>query len=506
MSQPVPLGCIVEALSLKPDAEIVFRFGSDESRVTFAEFRSLVEGEVSLALKLGLTRGTVVGVVTENSFAAVVLDLALLQLGCVVVHMPEGSAKHLVEVIGANTEFLILARSFEHLAATDRYGACGSVSGMAAFRCLGPTEPDAQLDGVPAVIFSSGTTGRLKKMLVSAEGVIHHGRLFFEWLQPQADDSFLIFLPLSNYQQKLLIYGCILAGVNMCITDMPGALSALQSARPTLFLAPPIFYEAAARVARTMRAEVNGDARFSEAARALRAMFGGRMRAMWSGMAPISTAVLQAYAEAELPLREAYGMTECGPIAANSASANRTGSVGRPISAEGLQIAPDGEIIVRSDHPFTKGYWREPQEDEWSVYLGAGRVATGDIGHLDDEGYLWLRGRKKELIVTSGGHKLHPRSIEVLFEDLAQVRHAVLMGSGRPYLGILLVVSQVSPAIHEQLAARISQLNAGLCQMAPIRKWLLHEGELSVESGFLTRNLKLHRQRIAEHFETRLFA
>ena len=231
------------------------------------------------------------------------------------------------------------------------------------------------------------------------------------------------------------------------------------------------------------------------------------MRAMWSGMAPIAPSILKDFQAAGVPLFEAYGMTEYGPITVNLPSSNSVGSVGKPLVENSLTMGADGEVLLRSPAPLTVGYWDEAPEEELSVYRDAGTIATGDIGSLDERGFLWLRGRKKEIIITSAGHKVHPQLVEREFLGVPALRHAILFGNDRPHLGLLVIVeSPPSVEMREMIQRKIVELNSGLCQLFPIKKWHISLSEFSAENGLLTRNLKLNRGRIAERYEDLVFA
>ena len=131
-------------------------------------------------------------------------------------------------------------------------------------------------------------------------------------------------------------------------------------------------------------------------------------------------------------------------------------------------------------------------------------IATGDIGYFDDDGYLFIRGRKKDILITSSGHKIHPQIVEHAFHDIPQVAHTILMGNGQPHLGVLVIVKKIEAETKELISQRICQLNAGVCRLFP--KWCVREGVFSPENGMLTRNLKLNRGNIVEMYQEAVFS
>ncbi|XVN17076.1 AMP-binding protein [Pseudomonas corrugata] len=298
-----------------------------------------------------------------------------------------------------------------------------------------------------------------------------NARQFFSAIDSRQDDNFLIFLPLSNYQQKLLIYGCIDTGIDIVLSDMQNVMQALKQKSPSLFLAPPLFYDSMWRLA---------DGRGEK----LRELFGTGMRQMWSGMAALPSAILEGYRAGGLPLLEAYGMTEYGPIAVNTLQHNRPGSVGRALVPGSVTLESDGEILLRSSQRLTCGYVDQPIDVEQAVYRDEVAIATGDVGRIDDEGYIFIEGRKNDTIITSGGQKVHPTAVEQSFNSLPCVQYAVALGASRPHLGMLLVVEQIDSGSRQLIEKTISDYNAGAS--VPIRNYFLSTEPFTAENGLLT--------------------
>ena len=451
----------------------------------------VIQGTAALG-RMDMALGSRVALVAGNVWQTVAVDLALLALECTTVHFI-ADGPELASWIDAGWLDYVISQNLNDCAALE---PLETLFGLQVYRCLTPGQNVAAVAGAPAVIFSSGTAGRIKKILVNSAGIVPSAEAFFGRIEPLQDDAMLIFLTLSNYQQKLLIYGCILFGIRFCLTDSANVLNVLKRGGFTLFLAPPVFYETAWKMVRLAPGPQG-------TAAALRSYFGGRMRMMWSGMAPIAPEILEGYQAAEVPLLEAYGMTEYGPIAMNTLAANRIGSVGRPVTPGSVQIMADGEVTLRSATPLTTGYLDEPAASE--VYLDFGHIATGDIGRLDENGFLHLLGRKKEMIVTSAGVKIHPNSVERLFAGIANINHAVLLGDRRPQPGLLVMVQAQMEETEQQVRMLVRQANAGPCSAAPIRQWRLVEGAFTPDNEMLTRNFKLARGRIAQTYETLLF-
>jgi len=213
-------------------------------------------------------------------------------------------------------------------------------------------------------------------------------------------------------------------------------------------------------------------------------------------MAPIRPGALRFFASAGLTLHEAYGLNECGPVACNTARACRPGSVGRPITAGSGVLAEDCEILVRQPHPVACGYEEcEPGEEE-QIYRPDGLLATGDLGFFDADGYLYLRGRKKEVIVTREGFKISPEVLEKKINAHPAVLQSAVFGQQLAALAAVVVVEAESPGVSSAIEAHIARINEGEAACFAIQNVHLTTAKFALDNGQLTRNLKLHRTAI----------
>ncbi|HEX8089319.1 MAG TPA: beta-ketoacyl synthase N-terminal-like domain-containing protein, partial [Blastocatellia bacterium] len=300
--------------------------------------------------------------------------------------------------------------------------------------------------------------------------------------------------------------------------------SAFKEMRPTLCLAPPLLYEtihsrfdSAIRdlslprrlVFRTLSSLAEyvpvgaiRDRLLSVCYGKVHETLGGRVRILWTGMAPIKRSTLEFFARARVPLFEAYGLTECGAITSNSPGNNKIGSVGKPVTEGGVFLAEDGEIIVRQEHVQTIGYLECDADDQRSTYLDSHTLATGDIGRFDEEGYLYLIGRKKEIIITGQGYKVHPEGLESRINHCPQVARSVVFGTGLPYLVALVSVDgEATEAVGEKVRRWLEQVNAELPPASRIVRFFITAEQFTRDNGFMTRSLKLDRRAIYSHFE-----
>jgi long-chain acyl-CoA synthetase len=275
----------------------------------------------------------------------------------------------------------------------------------------------------------------------------------------------------------------------------------------------PYFYEKVLRAA-------------NESGRPLAELFGSRIRLCNSGGAALPNHVAEGYFAAGMPLMQGYGLTETSPvITLSTPGANRLGAVGRAIADVEIRIAADGEILTRGPHVM-RGYWNRPAAT--AEVLKDGWFHTGDLGEIDDDGYLHITGRKKEIIVLASGKNIAPVRLETLLTEDPLIDQAMVVGDARSYLVALLVVNRdaLSRAIAEHAAANRGNGDAvansrGLTQSAQakailadciarrlacvshheqVRRFSVVERPFSIESSELTPTLKLRRGIIAQNY------
>ena len=420
-----------------------------------------------------------------------------------------------------------------------------------------PGTLDATLDAVtPAdlasLIYTSGTTGEPKGVMLTHANLASNVSACCSVFDFLPTDTGLSLLPLNHVFERTVDYCYLHAGCQIVhLADLARVADALATVRPTVFGAVPRLYE---KLHARIEAGVPASRRalFDWAVRVgvqvvrrrldrrpvgallglqrriadglvfakIRARLGGRIRFLISGGAPIAAELAEFYCAVGLPLLEGYGLTETSPvIATNRLDRPRPGTVGPPIPGIEVRIAPDGEIQTRGPHVM-KGYWGLP-ETTAEVIDADGWFSTGDIGSLDDENYLRITDRKKELLVTTLGKKIAPQPIENALKRQPLIAQAALVGDRRPYatalivpdfegvaaraeeLGIagLSVAEQVRhPALIAAIDEGVRRVSAGLAHWEQVRRFVLLPREFSLEADELTPTLKLKRRVIQDHF------
>jgi len=247
---------------------------------------------------------------------------------------------------------------------------------------------------------------------------------------------------------------------------------------------------------------------------------GGRIRVFISGGAPLAPEIAYLFDAAGLPILQGYGMTETSPsISCNTETRNKIGTVGPVLDGVQVKIAEDGEILVKGD-TVMKGYYNRDEENA-AAFTEDGWLRTGDIGHLDDEGYLVITDRKKELIKTSGGKYVAPQRVESMIKSSRFVSQVFVIGNARKFPSALIVPNMEllrsyaelkgikydsdaeliqQPRIVDLVQRQVDKYTAELGQWEKVKRIALLERELTIESGDLTPTLKARRNVIEDHY------
>jgi long-chain acyl-CoA synthetase len=404
-----------------------------------------------------------------------------------------------------------------------------------------------QPSDVATFIYTSGTTGNPKGVVLTHHNILSNVRAANAVLGVVPDDLALSYLPLSHTFERLALYVFLIAGASVTFAESLQTVARdLQNVAPTIMTGVPRVYEKfhhavldnvagapplrrllfawAMKVAYAIsRARLDGRRPPVWAAlqhpladllvlRKIRARTGGRLRTMVSGSAPLAHATAEFFFAVGMPIIEAYGLTETAPgLTINPLDAPRVGSAGKPIPGVDIRIAEDGEILVRGPNIMV-GYYNRP--DDTAAVLRDGWLHTGDIGHVDADGYLYITDRKKDLIVTSGGKNIAPAPIELRLKESPLVSEAIVIGDRRNFPAALLVPNfvvleaQVREAgglsgTREQLVRRadvvaiyqrlVDAINIDLAQFEKIKRFAVLPSEMTIEGGELTPTLKLRR-------------
>lgn len=510
---------------------------SDEWRSqTWSDVGKDVLRMASWLVEQGIQPGDLVAQFSENRYEWLIADLAMHVAGAVHVpiHAPLTGEQAAFQIRDSAARLVLLstAEQVAKLAANADglprdvayfvYDACDQTIGdrqcghlRAELLAHGEASADELLASAVArtsgetlatILYTSGTTGEPKGVMLSNRNLVSNTLSAIEPFAQGPDDLRLSFLPLSHiFARTCDLYTWVAAGSQLALAQSRETVIAdCAAVRPTLLNGVPYFFE---KVANAL-AEVD----FHTAPGALRDLLGGRIRLCCSGGAALPDHVFDFFIEHGVPLLQGYGLTESSPIITLSSEQGvKRGAVGRAIPDVDVKIADDGEILTRGPHVMLGYFNNQAATDE--VILDSW-LHTGDIGHLDDEGYLFITGRKKELIVTSGGKNIAPVYLESLLTQDPLIAQAVVIGDDRKYLTALIVpefaaldaeiasreiaVASDSDVLqHDDVlklfAERIASRLAGVSHYEQVRKFTLMNRGFTVESGELTPKLSLRR-------------
>ncbi|HEV2334321.1 MAG TPA: long-chain fatty acid--CoA ligase [Stellaceae bacterium] len=535
---------------------------------------------------LGIEPGDRVALMSENRPEWVVADLAIMSAGAVAVpayitntvednrHILGNSGARAVIVSSAALAARIIPAALqvpsvravvtmeplsEAPANLDLRGwadvlALGAEAGDAAARWT--TERVAALtpDDTACIIYTSGTGGVPKGVMLSHKNIIANCRGAYRLLEMLGlgDEKFLSFLPLSHsYEHTAGMMFPISLGAEVYFAEGAETLATnLLEVRPTIMTAVPRLYETMHQRIRLQiererglkrglferavaigRKRLVGD-KLSRRERILdsvldklvrdkvRARFGGHLKAMISGGAPLNPEIGSFFLALGVELLQGYGQTEAAPVVCcNPPGHMRVDTVGPPLDGVAVRIAEDGEILVAGDNVM-KGYWNDPEATARTLIDGW--LHTGDIGHLGPDGYLSITDRKRDFIKNSGGDMIAPARVEGALTLAPEIAQAMVFGDRRPYLVAVIVpdpdfasaylAGQDVPikldalaedaAFHRSLGHVVERVNRGLAAAERVRRFVIAPEPFSLANAQLTPTLKIRRHAIREAYQS----
>jgi len=521
----------------------------------------------------GIRKGDRVAILAENRPEWTMTDFAVLSLGAVSVPIystqtAEQTAFILndsgARVIAVSTQAqLEKVLTIQQHTPVERIVVMDSVETAHAIQVQplmlkGPTAPDSDFDtrarsilpdDLATIIYTSGTTGTSKGAMLTHGNMASNIACSLDGFGLASDEVSISFLPLSHVTARHVDFALLYRGVALAYCpDMAKLEQTLTEIQPVIFVGVPRVYEKIRRqviiktahfpksaiyrwalsVGRSHRNQTligtqPKSAGWKVASRLLfskvRAGMGGRAELFISGGAPLGRELAEWYADIGIRIHEGYGLTETSPvIAVNTPVAHRLGTVGKPLPNVQVRIADDGEVLVRGPSIF-QGYWNRPEQT--SEAFVDGWFKTGDIGNLDNDGYLSITDRKKDLIKTSGGKFIAPQPIENSLKLNPLVGTAVVLGDRRKFPAVLISphfpvledwahANKIDFASRQELVANpkvqalyegiVEELNKDLARFEKLKRVLVVPEEFSASHGTLTHTMKVRRRGIEDRY------
>jgi len=544
--------------------------------VTASQFSGEVIALAKGLVAAGIEPGDRVALMSHTRYEWTLIDYAIWTAGAATVPVYETSSDEQAEWIlsdsGARACFVETASYGDIIGSfRDRVPALSHVwridSDLDSLRAAGADVSDevvteraaaAGAADLATVIYTSGTTGRPKGCELTHENLLSDVRNAF--LGPLTvvagaqNPGTLLFLPLAHVFARIIQVGCLEGGIVLghC-GDLTALLPALASFRPTFILAVPRVFEKvyntaeqkavsekkgaifsrAADVAIAYSRALDGPGRPSFGLRAqhavfdrlvygkLRAALGGRTEYAVSGGAALSERLSHFFRGIGVTVLEGYGLTETtAATTVNRPDRNKIGTVGQPLPGVAIKIADDGEILISGKNVFP-GYWRNEAATK-EVFAEGGWFATGDIGELDEEGFLKITGRKKEMIVTAGGKNVAPAVLEDRLRSHALISQCMVVGDGKPFVAALITLDPEAlgpwkqahgkpadatvaalrddPDLVADVQAAVDDANQAVSRAESIRKFRILDVDFTQEAGQLTVKLGIRRSVLLKDF------
>jgi long-chain acyl-CoA synthetase len=555
--------------------------GGDKQWLAYSwlDYKKAVKEVAAGLYGLGVRPGDIVALSSETRIEFYFADLGIMTAGAVATALytayPPGEQVKTLRALSPRVVFVenpkllgALLSTAEPPLDTSWILLTGEADGARSFselRLLGRHALDADSDLIetlqqrihasdPAILYlTSGATGEPKMGLVSHAAVVANADMAPGATPLGPDDCSIAFLPSAHITQRIAMEMVpIKVGMPVYFSEGLNRLPMeLKAVRPTFFVAPPrvwermyssicteikkrsaptqrLFYLALGMGAEAARRRAEGRSVPPWISRTLaladRVMFrqirdrlGGRMRMAVSGAAPLGKDLADFYAAIGLPIYEGYGLTEGGIVALNPFGRPKSGSIGKPLEGVEMKIAGDGELIFRSPSLFM-GYYRSPEAT--SAVLRDGWLHTGDVAEFDSDGYVYITGRKKEVLVSSNGKKIYPALVEGLMKMEPLINQVLLLGDKQPYVAALLTLNttavealpgmqpfrarpqpelvRAAPVVAE-VKRIVQKVNRQLAPFEQIRKYHVLDRDFSIEEGELTPTMKVRRTRVIEN-------
>ncbi|MEW6518292.1 MAG: long-chain fatty acid--CoA ligase [Thermodesulfobacteriota bacterium] len=528
----------------------------------------------------GVSPGDRVALYLRNSVEWVCCEQAALSLGLVAVPLYcLDTAQNIAFILGNSGTKILLVGDLEQWLALAPYQADlpdlqlvlflagngdSSEGSRARVRRVADWLPDSagslpdqagDPHALATLIYTSGTTGPPKGVMLSHANILCNGEAILKVVSAFPSDIFLSFLPLSHaFERTVGYYVPMIAGAQVVFARSVKDLGEdLLMVRPTVLISVPRIYERvygriyektkskgrfAAKLL-TMTVETGwrifeaGQGRAAPPAFSRRLLWpllqrlvaqkvldrlGGRVRLAVTGGAPLHEKVARLFIGLGLPLLQGYGLTESSPVvSANTLADNFPASVGRPLPGVEMEVGPAGELLVRSPSVML-GYWKDPDRTR-EMLTTAGWLHTGDVVQLRD-GRIFIRGRLKEILVTSTGEKIAPTDLEMAITESPLFYQAMVVGEGKPYLAALLVMDRQgwqelagrlaldpadpatlkSRAVTDAVLAKLTEILGAFPAYARVRAVCLMLDSWTYEDGLVTTLMKLRRHEIEKRF------
>lgn len=574
---------------LKDRTAYLYKDAGSYKSISFKEAADWVKKIAGGLISLGIERGDKIALLSENRFEWAFIDYAILSIGAVNIPIYPSLLPNQIEYLLKDSEakVLIVSKNDQFEKVKNIYNSGMQLKSIIVIDkdfedklCISLTQflqdgqkefekiPEylseqikiTQPDDLATIIYTSGTTGEPKGAMLTHGNFLSNVEGALEYLHIGEEDVFLSFLPLCHVFERMA--GHFLAAYSAATIAYAESIDTVSDnmaeVRPTVMTSVPRLYEKIyARVLENVESgsavkrkifywalavgreyinnimnkksisktlQMRRNLAYKLVFHKLAERVGGRLRFFVSGGAPLAKEIGEFFGAAGLMIYEGYGLTETSPvIAVNKEDQFRFGTVGPPLKNIEVKIAEDGEILTRGPH-IMKGYYNKENETR-EVIDGQKWFHTGDIGFIDDQGFLVITDRKKNIIVTSGGKNITPQPIENQLITCKYIEQVMVIGDRRKYCTAVVVpafevlekwaasnnvsynsrkeLSQL-PEVRELVRLEIDGVNENLASFETIKDFILTEDVFSIETGELTPSLKIKRKVVLDKYKDQI--
>jgi long-chain acyl-CoA synthetase len=545
---------------------------------TWIEYKQAAEEIAAGLRRLGIQRGDIAGLDAETRAEFYLADLGVMVSGAIAAAVytsyPAANLAATFRACDARAVFVEDAKTLSALRAADPElpvewilleGEADGAITLAQLRQLGreAIRSEAQVlerlqgEVTPedhAILYmTSGATGEPKMGLVTHRAILANVDMGPEVLDIGPDDATIAFLPSAHITQRVAMQLVPLRmGMPVWFSEGLSKLpQEMRRVRPTFFVAPPrvweriyasicteirkrggltkkLFYGALGvgleawrrrQEGRSVPVWLTNAAKIADKLvfRQIRARFGGRLRLAISGAAPLAKELADFYGAIGMPLHEGYGLTEAGIVSLNPLGAPVSGSIGKALPGVEFKLAEDGELLIRTPTMFS-GYYKDPEAT--AAVLQEGWLATGDIAEIRADGFVYITGRKKEVLVSSNGKKIYPARIENLFKMEPLVSQVLVLGDRMPFVAAIFTLNPAAlesldglepyrqqpmarladaPPVKAAMKKLVARVNEKLAPFEQIRRYHILDRDFTIADGELTPTMKVRRARVIEN-------
>lgn len=545
--------------------------------VSAREFREDVMRLARSLASVGIEPGDSVAIMSPTRYEWTLLDLAIMYAGAVTVPIYETSSPSQIAWILEDSKVkAAIVEKAEHARAVniaiqreglaELNGMWVMDDGLDDLRGLASNGPDAAemerrrrlatLDDLATIVYTSGTTGRPKGCMITHGNLVNLSLNIFHSEMRQVltrDSTTILFIPLAHIFARFISFQTLASGSKVGHTsDVKQLVPDLKSFQPDFLLAVPRVFEKVYNSA-LLNAQEGGKGKIFEAGAEIaveyskateagniglglklkhwvfdkllyskiRAAMGGNVKDAISGGGPLGAYLSHFFRGVGVDIKEGYGLTETtAPVTVNRPGKTRVGTVGLPAPGCGIRIADDGEILASGVCVFA-GYLNLP--DKTAEELVDGWLATGDIGHLDDDGYLTITGRKKEILVTASGKNVAPAQLEDQIRSDGLISQVMVIGDNQRFVAALVTLDEETapswlkqrnldpkmpmtdmiqhPAVLEHVQRLIDKANESVSRAESIREFRIADRDFTIEAGQMTPSMKIRREAILRDFQ-----